>query len=66
VSPNDIIVNGVVRPNLAESVVVEARTSDGRVMQLPVEFAGALGRLPGLDQIDVVLIPDLQGASAVH
>ncbi len=62
---NDVSVGGKVIPNVAESVVVEAHTPDGRIYRLPVEFAGAQGGVPGLDQINVVLIPELQGAGAV-
>jgi uncharacterized protein (TIGR03437 family) len=52
-------------PNLAESVIVEAHTQDGRIYKLPVEFAGAQGIVPGLDQLNLVLIPELQGAGTV-
>ena len=46
---NDVLLgNGQTIENLAESVTVEARTSDGRVFTLPVEFAGAQGGLAGL------------------
>jgi uncharacterized protein (TIGR03437 family) len=62
---NDVTVGGVVIPNLAESVVVEAHTQDGRVYRLPVEFAGPQGVVPGLDQINVVLVPELQDAGMV-
>ena len=62
---NDLIVNGVVVPNLMESVTVEAHTQDGRIFQLPREFAGATGWTAGLDQVEVVLIPELQGAGVV-
>ncbi|HEV7904447.1 MAG TPA: hypothetical protein VGO96_11455, partial [Pyrinomonadaceae bacterium] len=49
-----------------ESLTVEARTSDGRVYHLPVEFAGAVeGRLPGLDQVNVLLHAELRGAGLV-
>jgi uncharacterized protein (TIGR03437 family) len=63
---NDVNVGGVVRPNFAESVAVEARLGDGRVYLLPVEFAGAQGVLPGLDQVNVRLIPELRGAGTVQ
>ena len=63
---NDVLINGVVQPNYAESVALEARLGDGRVISLPVEFAGAQGTLPGLDQVNVVLPPGLQGAGAVQ
>ncbi|HKP72948.1 MAG TPA: hypothetical protein VJT82_08425 [Pyrinomonadaceae bacterium] len=64
---NDVRLDGgVMLPNVAESVTVEARTGDGRVFQLPVEFAGAQGGLPGLDQINVVLVPELRGAGLVN
>jgi uncharacterized protein (TIGR03437 family) len=63
---NDINVGGNVRPNFAESVSVEARMSNGQVFTLPVEFAGAQGVLPGLDQINVILIPQLQGVGNVQ
>jgi uncharacterized protein (TIGR03437 family) len=63
---NDINIGGTLRPNFAESVTVEARLSDGRVFLLPVEFAGAQGVLPGLDQINVILVPELRGAGNVE
>ena len=63
---NDLLINGVVKPNLAESVAVEARLSDGRLISLPVEFAGAQGALAGLDQVNVVLLPELGGAGIIQ
>jgi uncharacterized protein (TIGR03437 family) len=65
-SNNDITINGNVVKNYAESVSVEAKLSDGRVFVLPVEFAGAQGVLPGLDQVNVVLVPELRGAGSVQ
>jgi uncharacterized protein (TIGR03437 family) len=62
---NDVSADGVVIQNFAESVVVEAHTQDNRVYRLPVEFAGARGRVPGLDQVNVALVPQLQGAGTV-
>jgi uncharacterized protein (TIGR03437 family) len=64
---NDVrMANGQIVVNVAESVSVEARTADGRLYQLPVEFAGTPeGRLPGLDQINVMLLPELRGAGLV-
>jgi len=63
---NDVLINGVVQPNFAESVAIEARLANGSVISLPVEFAGAQGTLPGLDQVNVVLPPGLQGAGVVQ
>jgi uncharacterized protein (TIGR03437 family) len=63
---NDITINGNVTKNYAESITMEAKLSDGRVFLLPVEFAGAQGLLPGLDQVNVILIPELQGAGSVQ
>jgi uncharacterized protein (TIGR03437 family) len=64
---NDIFMGfGQVIENLSESVTVEARTSDGTVYLLPVEFAGSQGALVGLDQVNVVLVPELRGAGAVE
>jgi len=63
---NDVMVNFILRPNFAESVRVEARKSDGTVIQLPVEFAGMQGTIPGLDQINVILLPSLQAAGKVE
>ena len=64
---NDIrLPNGRVIINFAEWCLVEARTADGRVFDLPIEFAGATESVPGLDQINVVLIPELAGAGAVQ
>lgn len=64
---NDVrAANGGMIANVAESLVVEARTTDGRLYHLPVEFAGAVeGRLPGLDQVNFVLHPELRGAGLV-
>ena len=62
---NDISVGGSTITNFAESVVVEAHTQDGRMLRLVVEFAGAQGNVPGLDQINVVLPPELQHAGTV-
>jgi len=64
---NDVLLGtGQVIENLAESVSIEARASDGRVFMLPVEFAGVQGTLAGLDQVNVVLAPELQGAGQVQ
>ncbi len=62
---NDLNAAGLLVPNLAESVTVEARTTGGQTYQLPVVFAGAQGDLPGLDQCTFRLIPQLQGAGNV-
>ncbi|HEX7773954.1 MAG TPA: hypothetical protein VF435_16145, partial [Pyrinomonadaceae bacterium] len=64
---NDVLLgNGKKIANLAESVAVEARTNDGKVYMLAVEFAGAQGTLAGLDQVNVALAPDLTGAGSVQ
>jgi uncharacterized protein (TIGR03437 family) len=65
-SRNDVTVDGRVRANLAEVISVEARLGNGQVMTLPVEFAGAQGVLPGLDQVTVILKPELRGAGTVQ
>ncbi|HYE64713.1 MAG TPA: hypothetical protein VD966_03965, partial [Pyrinomonadaceae bacterium] len=59
---NDLSTRSGVIANLAESVVVKARTSGGVTHQLAVEFAGAQSNLAGLDQISVVLPSSLRGA----
>ena len=63
---NDVKVGLGMIANLAESVAVEARMSDGRIIRLPVEFAGADGRLPGLDQIIVAIPTELRGVGTVE
>jgi uncharacterized protein (TIGR03437 family) len=63
---NDLVIGGISVPNFAESVVVEARRSDGIAFILPVEFAGAQGLIPGLDQVNFVLTPELRGAGNVQ
>jgi len=64
---NDVwLPNGKVLENLAEAVTVEARTADGRVFNLKVEYAGAQGQLRGVDQVNVVLVPELAGAGNVQ
>lgn len=62
---NDIRVGTSTILNLAESVTVQARLRDGRTFSLPVEYAGLSGSFPGLEQVNVVLIPELQGAGSV-
>jgi uncharacterized protein (TIGR03437 family) len=62
---NDLCVDGVSVPNFAESVIVEIRTSTGTIYQAPVEFAGAAGTIAGLDLVEIVLPPALQGAGVV-
>ena len=64
-SSNDITVDGKVRVNLAEAITVEARLPNGQVMTLPIEFAGEQG-VPGLDQVTVILRPELKGAGIVQ
>jgi uncharacterized protein (TIGR03437 family) len=64
---NDIwLSNGRILANLADLISVEAHTSDGRVFSLPVEYAGAQGEVTGLDQVNVVLIPELANAGTVQ
>jgi uncharacterized protein (TIGR03437 family) len=63
---NDVPFGLSILPNIAESVVVEARTLDNRVFQLPVEFVGPSGRSFGLDQVNVRLINQLRGAGSVE
>jgi uncharacterized protein (TIGR03437 family) len=64
---NDVrMENGRIVVNVAEALTVEARCADGRLYHLPVEFAGALeGRMPGLDQVNVLLHPEMRGAGLV-
>jgi uncharacterized protein (TIGR03437 family) len=64
---NDVMLaNGRILANVAEGISVEARLSDGRAFILPVEYAGPQGSMVGLDQINVVLLPQLQGAGNVQ
>jgi uncharacterized protein (TIGR03437 family) len=63
---NDINIGGKVRVNYAEAMSVEARLSSGQIWTLPVEFAGAQGVLPGLDQVNIILISQLKGAGNVE
>ena len=63
---NDVWSNGKLLVNLAESVTVEARLSDGRVFNLPVEYAGVQGDQPGIEQVNFILIPELSGAGNVQ
>lgn len=64
---NDIFLgNGKLLENYAESVSVEARTSNGKVFSLPVEFAGSTSVQRGLDQVTIRLTPELAGAGNVQ
>ena len=66
VTTNDISVDGKTRANLAEGISVEARLGNGDMMTLPIEYAGPERALPGLDQVTVILKPELKGAGAVQ
>jgi uncharacterized protein (TIGR03437 family) len=64
---NDVLLaNGQMLPNLAESVKVEARTGNGTIVMLPVDYAGPQGVLAGLDQLTVMLPQQLSGAGNVQ
>jgi len=63
---NDVTSGGASVANYAESVVVEARKSNGQVVILPVEFAGARMGMIGLDQVNLRLTPELNGAGVVE
>ena len=64
---NDVFLsNGKIMENYAESVAVEARTSDGKTYMLPVDFAGSNSTLRGLDQVTVRLVPELAGKGSVQ
>jgi uncharacterized protein (TIGR03437 family) len=63
---NDITFGGSILSNIAESVVVEARTFDNRIFHLPVQFVGSPGPNYELDQINLRLIEDLKGAGSVE
>ncbi len=64
---NDVwLSNGRLLENLSENVSVLATAADGRVFWLKVEYAGAQGQLPGIDQINVVLPPQLAGAGTAE
>lgn len=63
---NDVWSNGKLIVNLSESVTVEARLSDGRVFNLPVEYAGVQGDQPGIEQVNFILTPELSGAGNVQ
>lgn len=64
---NDVILaNGRILANVAEGISVEARLADGQAFMLPVEYAGPQGSIVGLDQINVVLVPELRGAGNVQ
>lgn len=62
---NDIGGGGSGEVNFAESVAVEARKSNGQIVMLPVEFAGAADRLVGHDQVNVRLPEELRAAGVV-
>src|SRR6266498_38707 len=63
---NDVNIGGVLQTNFAESVAVEASMQDGQTVRLPVGFAGAQGLVPGLDEVVVLLTPNLKNAGTVH
>jgi uncharacterized protein (TIGR03437 family) len=63
---NDITMAGGSIANFAESVAVEARQSNGRVISVPVEFAGAQAGMIGLDQVNLRLSEELRGAGVVE
>jgi hypothetical protein len=46
----------------SNSLVIRAKTNDGRSFVLPVDYIGIGKIMPGLDEIIVRLTPDLAGA----
>lgn len=65
-SYSDVRTESGVLVNSADSVTVEARTTSGQVFRLPVEYAGAQGGNSPLDQVNIVLVPELQNAGNVQ
>ncbi|MDQ1729685.1 MAG: hypothetical protein QOD33_1810 [Pyrinomonadaceae bacterium] len=63
---NDVRAGTATLANFAESVSIEARKSNGQLVSLPVEFAGAQPGLIGLDQILVRLDPELRAAGTLE
>jgi len=64
---NDVLLgDGRILQNVAEEILVEARLADGRSYLLQAEYAGPQGSIAGLDQINVVLLPELRGAGNVQ
>jgi uncharacterized protein (TIGR03437 family) len=63
---NDIGTGAALVANFAESVTVEARRSNGQIVNLPVEFAGAARQMLGLDQVNVRLPAELRAAGVVE
>jgi len=64
---NDVVLaDGHILQNVAEEILVEARLADGRSFLLRAEYAGPQGSITGLDQINVVLLPELRGAGNVQ
>ena len=64
---NDLwLSNGRLLENFSENVFVSVTAADGRVFWLKVEFRRAQGQLPGIDQINVVLPPQLAGAGTAQ
>lgn len=51
--------------NVATNVQASARSASGRTFTLAVEYAGAASVYPGLDQINVVLPPEADGAGVL-
>jgi uncharacterized protein (TIGR03437 family) len=52
--------------NVANAVTAQATDSLGGVHSLPVEYAGPAPDFAGLDQVNVVVPPDLEGAGLVN
>jgi trimeric autotransporter adhesin len=52
--------------NVANAMTAQATDSLGGVHTLPVEYAGAAPNFAGLDQVNVVVPPDLEGAGLVN
>jgi uncharacterized protein (TIGR03437 family) len=63
---NDVDTGNGVLANLAESTVVEARTSSGQIFRLTVEYAGRYGPHAGFDQVNVLLPPELAGCGTIE
>jgi uncharacterized protein (TIGR03437 family) len=57
---NDVwLANGRRLENYAEQVTVEAKTTNGQIFRVPVEYAGWQGTVRGLDQVSIIVVPEL-------
>ncbi len=66
VAGSDLTFFGNTNPAASPQVIVEARTPNGRLWQLPVEFVAPCSLVPELSQVNFILKNEMTGIGHVQ